>query len=47
MIVEALLDSVATELIMSSEFAKNQEFKLKKIEESIYYGQFFQQGGTY
>jgi len=29
-IVEALLDSGATELVMSSEFAKEQEFKLKK-----------------
>jgi len=30
--VEALLDSGATELIMSSEFAKKQGLKLKKIE---------------
>ena len=30
--VEALLDSGATELIMSSEFAKKQGFKLKKLE---------------
>ena len=30
--VETLLDSGATELIMSSEFAKKQGLKLKKIE---------------
>ena len=30
--VEALLDSRATELVMSSEFAKKQGFKLKKLE---------------
>jgi len=30
--VEALLDSGATELVMSSEFAKKQWFKLKKLE---------------
>ena len=30
--VEALLDSGATGLVMSSEFAKKQEFKLKKLE---------------
>jgi len=35
-IVEALLDSGATELVMSSEFIKKQGFKLKKIERSIY-----------
>ena len=35
-IVVALLDSRATELVMSSEFAKKQEFKLKKIERLIY-----------
>jgi len=34
--MEALLDSEATELVMSSEFAKKQWFKLKKIERSIY-----------
>ena len=34
--VEALLDSSATELVMSSEFAKKQRFKLKKIERPIY-----------
>jgi len=28
--VEALLDSEATELVMSSEFARKQGFKLKK-----------------
>jgi len=30
--VEVLLDSGAMELVMSSEFARKQEFKLKKIE---------------
>ena len=35
-IVEVLLDSGATELVMSSEFAKKQKFKLKKIEKPIY-----------
>ena len=30
--VEALLDSGATGLVMSSEFAKKQDFKLKKLE---------------
>jgi len=30
--VEVLLDSRATELVMSSEFAKKQGFKLKKLE---------------
>ena len=35
-IVVALLDSRVTELVMSSEFAKKQEFKLKKIERLIY-----------
>jgi len=30
--VEVLLDSRATRLIMSSEFAKKQSFKLKKLE---------------
>ena len=30
--VEMLLDSGATGLVMSSEFAKKQEFKLKKLE---------------
>jgi len=34
--VEVLLDSGATELVISSEFARKQEFKLKKIENSIY-----------
>ena len=33
--VEALLDSGATGLIMSSEFAKKQGFKLKKLERPI------------
>ena len=35
-IVEALLDSGATGLVMSSEFARKQRFKLKKIERPIY-----------
>ena len=30
--VEALLDSRATGLVMSSEFARKQDFKLKKLE---------------
>ena len=34
--VEALLDSGATELAMSLEFVRKQEFKLKKIERPIY-----------
>ena len=34
--VEALLDSRATELVMSSDFVRKQNFKLKKIENSIY-----------
>jgi len=34
--VEALLDSGATRLVMSSEFARKQGFKLKKIERPIY-----------
>ena len=34
--VEALLDSGATELVMSSEFSRKQRFKLKKIERPIY-----------
>jgi len=34
--VEALLDSGATELVMSLEFTKKQGFKLKKIEQPIY-----------
>ena len=34
--VETLLDSGATELVTSSEFIRKQEFKLKKIERSIY-----------
>jgi len=34
--VEVLLDSEITGLIMSLEFAKKQEFKLKKIERLIY-----------
>ena len=35
-IVEALLDSSAIGLVMSSEFARKQEFKLKKIDRPIY-----------
>ena len=35
-IVEALLDSGATGLVMSLEFARKQEFKLKKIKKLIY-----------
>ena len=34
--VEALLDSGAMGLVMSSEFAKKQGFKLKKLEKPIY-----------
>ena len=34
--MEALLDSGAMELVMSSEFARKQRFKLKKIENPIY-----------
>ena len=33
--VEALLDSGATGLVMSSEFARKQDFKLKKLERPI------------
>ena len=36
MIVEALLDSGATGLVISSEFFRKQRFKLKKIEKLIY-----------
>jgi len=35
-IVEVLLDNGATGLVMSSEFAKRQGFKLKKIDRLIY-----------
>ena len=34
--VEVLLDSRAMELVMSLEFARKQEFELKKIERPIY-----------
>ncbi len=34
--VEALLDSSATELVMSSEFARKQGFKLKKLERPMH-----------
>ena len=33
--VEALLDSEATRLVMSSEFTKKQGFKLKKLERPV------------
>jgi len=35
-IIEALLDSRAIELVMSSEFAKKQGFKLKRLERPIH-----------
>jgi len=34
--VEALLDSGVTGLVMSSEFSRKQRFKLKKIKNPIY-----------
>jgi len=34
--LEVLLDSRTTELVISSEFARKQEFKLEKIENPIY-----------
>ena len=34
--MEVLLNSGATELVISSEFIKKQRFKLKKIEKPIY-----------
>ena len=34
--VEVLLDSGATELVMSSEFVRKQRFKIKEIERLIY-----------
>ena len=34
--VKVLLDSSVIELVISSEFARKQEFKLKKIERLIY-----------
>ena len=34
--VEVLLDSGATRLVMSLEFVKKQEFKLKKLERPMY-----------
>ena len=34
--MEMLLDSSATGLVMSSEFARKQRFKIKKIERPIY-----------
>ena len=46
--MEALLDSGATGLVMSSEFARKQGFKLKKIDRPIYVrnvnGSFNQEG---
>ena len=36
MTVEALLDSVVIRLVISSEFVRKQEFKLKKIKRLIY-----------
>jgi len=36
MTVEALFDSSATELVISSEFARKQEFKLKKLDRPMY-----------
>ena len=36
MTVKVLLDSGVTGLVISSEFAKKQRFKLKKIEKPIY-----------
>jgi len=46
--VEALLDSGAMGLVMSLEFARKQEFKLKKIDRLIYVrnvdGSFNQEG---
>jgi len=35
-IIEILLDSSITGLVMSSDFARKQRFKLKKIERPIY-----------
>ena len=35
-IVKALLDSGATELVISSEFARKQRFKLKKLDRLMY-----------
>ena len=34
--MEALLDSGATRLVMSSEFARKQGFKLKKLDRPMY-----------
>ena len=46
--MEALLDSSVTGLVMSLEFARKQEFKLKKINRPIYVrnvdGSFNQEG---
>ena len=49
-IVEALLDSEETELVISLEFARKREFRLKKNKKTDIYkefGQFLQQGGIY
>ncbi len=35
-LVEALLDSSTTELVISLEFARKQEFKLKKLDRLMY-----------
>jgi len=47
--VEALLDSGTMRLVMSLEFARKQEFKLKKIKRPIYEecGQFLEQRRIY
>ena len=48
--VEALLDSGVIGLVMSSEFAKKQEFKLKKLDRPMYIknvnGSFNKEGPT-
>ena len=45
--VEALLDSGATGLVMSSEFARKQGFKLKKLDRREKYGWIIEQRRTY
>jgi len=40
-IVEALLDSGVTRLVMSSEFARKQGFKLKKLDRPIYVRNYY------
>ena len=44
-IVGALLDSGAIELIMSPEFARKQRFKFQKIERPIYIDRTFNKEG--